>query len=215
MKVIGINGSPRANGNTAVALGEMAKVFAAEGRAQGIDGGIEMEIIHVGGKLIRGCMACGACGRNKNEQCIMNDDPVNEAIRKIKSADAVVLGSPVHYAGIGGTMKCFCDRVFYVAASNGGMFVGKPGASVVAVRRTGGSMAWQGLNYYLTISGMPIAGSTYWSIVHGALAGEASQDAEGLQTARNAAKSIVWMLRAMHSAGLPEFDNDARTNFIR
>lgn len=210
MKVIGINGSPRAAGNTALALKEMAGVFASQG--------IEMEIVHIGGRLVRGCQGCGACSRNKNERCIVGDDPVNEAIQKMKDADAIVLGSPVHYANIGGTMKSFCDRVFYVAAANGGLFEGKPGASVVAVRRSGGSTAWQALNYYLTISNMPVAGSTYWSIVHGALPGEAAQDAEGLQTARNAAKNIAWMLAQKSAAGdiaAPEYDSGARTNFIR
>ncbi|MDR2912652.1 MAG: flavodoxin family protein [Alistipes sp.] len=213
MKVIGINGSPRAKGNTALALEEMSKELQSAG--------VEMEILHIGNRAIRGCQACGACGRNKNERCIIADDPVNDAIQKMKSADAIILGSPVHYAGIGGTMKSFCDRAFYVAAANGGLFAGKVGASLVAVRRSGGSVAWQGLNYYLTISNMSVAGSTYWSIVHGAAPGEAADDLEGLQTVRNAAKNIVWHLRqraASESAGgvpTPEFDRGARTNFIR
>ncbi len=203
MKVIGINGSPRAEGNTTLALREMASELKAAG--------IEMEILHIGDKPIRGCMACGACGRNKDERCIITNDPVNDAIQKMKDADAIVLGSPVHYANIGGTMKCFCDRVFYVTASNGGLFAGKVGASVVAVRRSGGSAAWQALNYYLTISNIAIAGSTYWSVVHGALPGEAAQDLEGLQTVRNAAKNIARMLGAETS----DYDRGARTNFIR
>ncbi|MDR2893896.1 MAG: flavodoxin family protein [Alistipes sp.] len=229
MKVIGINGSPRANGNTALALGEMAREFAAINAANPTDEPIEMEILHIGSRLIRGCMACGACGRNKDERCAAgvsgasggaSGDPVNEAIQKMKAADAIVLGSPVHYAGIGGTMKSFCDRVFYTVASNGGLFAGKVGASVVAVRRTGGSAAWQGLNYYLAISQMAIAGSSYWSVVHGAAPGEAAEDLEGLQTVRNAAKNIAWMLRARAAADnaavpRPEYDRGARTNFIR
>ena len=208
-KVIGINGSPRAEGNTALALKEMARELAAAG--------IEMEIVHVGDKLIRGCMACGSCGKNKNERCIVSGDPVNEVIQKMKDADAIVLGSPVHYAGIGGTMKSFCDRAFYVAGANGGLFSGKVGASVVAVRRTGGSVAWQGLNFYLTISQMALAGSSYWSIVHGALPGEAAEDLEGMQTVRNAAKNIAWMLQSREAEGVaqPEYERGARTNFIR
>ena len=218
MKVIAINGSPRADGNTALALKEMAREFAAAGEAAGIPGGIEMEILHIGGRLIRGCQACGACGRGKNERCIIGDDPVNEAIQKMKAADAIILGSPVHFAGIGGTMKSFCDRVFYVAGANGGLFAGKVGASIVAVRRSGGSAAWQGLNYYLTIANMAIAGASYWSVVHGALPGEAAEDAEGMQTVRNAAKNIAWMLAQKASAPdvpAPEYDRGARTNFIR
>lgn len=210
MKVIGINGSPRAEGNTALALGEMAREFAAAG--------IEMEILHIGNRMVRGCQACGACSRNKDERCIIANDPVNEAIQKMKEADAIVLGSPVHYAGIGGAMKCFCDRVFYVAQSNGGLFAGKSGASVVAVRRTGGSAAWQGLNFYLSISNMILAGSSYWSIVHGAMPGEAQADVEGLQTVRNAAKNIAWLLSqraAANGVAAPKYDHGARTNFIR
>jgi multimeric flavodoxin WrbA len=210
MKVVAINGSPRAEGNTALALKEMATELMAAG--------IEMEIIHVGDKLIRGCMACGACKRNQNERCTIAGDPVNEAIQKMKAADAIILGSPVHYAGIGGTMKSFCDRAFYVAGNNSGLFAGKIGASVVAVRRTGGSVAWQGLNFYLTISQMALAGSSYWSIVHGALPGEAAEDLEGMQTVRNAAKNIAWLLRSKEATSEitpPEYDGGARTNFIR
>ncbi len=210
MKVIAINGSPRANGNTALALREMAAELEKSG--------VHTEIIHIGGQLIRGCQACGACGRNKNEQCIVSGDAVNETIQRIKAADGVILGSPVHYANIGETMKSFCDRLFYVAASNGGLFAGKVGAAVVAVRRSGGSFAWQGLNYYLTISNMAIAGSTYWSIVHGALPGEAAEDAEGVQTVRNAAKNIAHLLRQKAEAKEvtpPEYHRGARTNFVR
>ncbi len=203
MKIIGINGSPRADGNTALALREMAGEMAAAGA--------EMEIIHVGGRLIRGCQACGACGRNKDRRCIVTGDGVNEAIEKMAKADGIVLGSPVHFAGIGGTMKSFCDRAFYVAGANGGLFTGKVGAAVVAVRRSGGTAAWAGLNYYLTIANMAIAGSTYWSVVHGGAAGEAEGDEEGLQAVRNAAKSIVALL----GGPAPEYDRGARTSFIR
>ena len=208
MKVIGINGSPRAEGNTALALREMAKELQTAG--------IEMEIIQVGNKPVRGCLACGTCARKKDEKCVMTDDIVNEMIQKLKGADAIVLGSPVYYAGIAGTMKSFCDRVFYVGSANGGLFDSKVGAALVAVRRSGGSAAWAGLNYYLTISKMAVAGSSYWNIVHGALAGEAEADAEGLQTVRNTAKNIAWLLRMKESgAEPPVYDTGNRTNFIR
>jgi multimeric flavodoxin WrbA len=212
MKVIAINGSPRREGNTALALAEMGGIFSGAG--------IEMEILHVGDKLIRGCMACGACGRNKNERCAFGSegDPVNGAIAKMKAADGIILGSPVHFAGIGGAMKSFCDRVFYVAGANGGLFAGKVGTSVVAVRRTGGSATWGGLNYYLALSNMSIAGSSYWGVVHGALPGEAAADAEGIQTVRNAARNMARMMadKAASSASAPpEFERGARTNFIR
>lgn len=220
MKAILINGSPRAEGNTFLALHEMARELAAAGEAMGIPGGIETEILHIGGKLVRGCQACGTCQRNKNERCVISTagDPVNDAVQKMKAADAIVLGSPVHYAGIAGTMKSFCDRAFYVAGANGGLFAGKVGASVVAVRRTGGSAAWQGLNFYLTISQMSLAGSSYWGIVHGALPGEAAADAEGMQTVRNSARNIAWLLAqraASPQVPAPEYERGARTNFIR
>jgi multimeric flavodoxin WrbA len=210
MKVIGINGSPRAEGNTATVLKEMAAELAREG--------IEMEILQVGNRLVRGCQACAACTRNKNERCIVTDDIVNEAVQKMKAADGIVLGSPVYFAGIGGTMKCFCDRVFYVSNTNGGLFAGKVGASVVAVRRSGGSATWQGLNFYLAISKMTLAGSSYWNIVHGTNPGEAALDGEGMQTVRNTAKNMAWLLRQKNSSGeatLPEYDRGTQTNFIR
>jgi multimeric flavodoxin WrbA len=210
MKVIGINGSPRAEGNTATVLKEMAAEFAREG--------IEMEILQIGNRLVRGCQACATCTRNQNERCIIGDDIVNEAVQKMKAADGIVLGSPVYFAGIGGTMKCFCDRVFYVSNTNGGLFAGKVGASVVAVRRSGGSATWQGLNFYLSISKMTLAGSSYWNIVHGTNPGEAALDGEGMQTVRNTAKNMAWLLKQKSSAGetsLPEYDRGTQTNFIR
>ena len=129
MKVIAINGSPKTNGNTHTALALVGEQLQKEG--------IEFEIIQVGNKLIRGCMACGACAKNLNEKCIY-DDEVNACLQKLKTADGILLGAPVHYAGIAGTMKSFLDRLFYVAGVNGGLFRHKVGASVVAVRRSGG-----------------------------------------------------------------------------
>lgn len=208
MKVIAINGSPRPEGNTALALREMADELHTAG--------VETDIIQVGNKPIRGCLACGTCYRTKNERCVMNDDIVNDTIQKIKGYDGIVLASPVFYAGIAGTMKSFCDRVFYVSGANGGMFDGKAGAALAVCRRSGGSAAYAGLNYYLQISKMLIAGSSYWNIVHGALAGEAEGDAEGLQTVRNTAKNMAWLLRMKGSeAEPPVYDKGERTNFIK
>lgn len=210
MKVIAINGSPRKEGNTALALDTMAETLKAEG--------IEMEVVHVGNQAIRGCLGCGTCARRKDEQCVIKDDALNTIIQQMKTADAIVLGSPVYYAGIAGTMKCFCDRAFYVASANGGWFDGKVGTAVVSARRGGTSSTFAGLNYYLTISKMLVAGSSYWNNVHGGLAGEAEADEEGLQTVRNAARNIAWMLK-LKEAGkdipMPEYDKGARTNFIR
>jgi multimeric flavodoxin WrbA len=210
MKVVAINGSPRKEGNTALALGAMAEVLHAEG--------IETEIIHIGGQSIHGCVGCGTCARKKNGQCVFTGDPLNETVQKMKAADGIILGSPVYYAGIAGTMKCFCDRAFYVASANGGWFSGKVGTAVVSARRSGTTPTFAGLNYYLTIANMFVAGSGYWNNVHGAGAGEAAQDGEGMQTVRNAARNMAWFLK-MREAGrdvpTPEYDYGARTNFIR
>lgn len=210
MKVIAINGSPRKEGNTALALDAMAEVLKAEG--------IDTEVIHVGNQAIRGCLGCGTCARKKDEQCVIKDDAVNGIIQQLKSADGIILGTPVYYAGIAGTMKCFCDRAFYVASANGGLFDSKVGTAVVSARRSGTTPTFAGLNYYLQISKMLIAGSSYWNNVHGGLAGEAGADAEGLQTVRNAARNMAWLLK-LKAAGrdvpAPEYDKGERTSFIR
>ena len=184
MKVICINGSPHKEGNTYLALKTVAETLSAEG--------IETEIIHIGNQIIRGCLGCGACARNKNEKCI-TDDVVNRLIPVLKEADGIVLGSPVYYANIAGTMKCFCDRLFYVA-----------------------SATFAELNYFLHLGQMIIPGSSYWNSVHGAKPLEAEGDAEGLQTMRNLARNIAWLLRLKASGEpMPQFETSARTNFIR
>jgi multimeric flavodoxin WrbA len=188
----------------------MAEILQAEG--------IEVEIVHIGNQAIHGCVGCGTCGRKKNGQCVITGDALNETVQKMSAADGIILGSPVYYAGIAGTMKCFCDRAFYVASANGGLFNGKVGTAVVSARRSGTTPTFAGLNYYLTIANMFVAGSGYWNNVHGAGAGEAAEDAEGLQTVRNAARNMAWFLK-MRAAGrdvpAPEYDRGARTNFIR
>lgn len=210
MKVIALNGSPKPNGNTHVALtlvgGELQQA------------GIEFEIIHIGNKLIRGCLACGSCAKTQNEQCIVNDE-VNECLQKLKMADGILLGSPVHYSGIGGTMKSFLDRLFYVAGVNGGLFRHKVGASIVALRRSGGSSTLDGLNHYINYAEMIIPGSNYWNIVHGREPGEMLQDHEGRQIMRVLGKNMAWLLKVM-AAGkvqVPEVQREDKivTNFIR
>ncbi len=209
MKIIGINGSPHKNGNTYLALKTIADTLEKEG--------IEMEIIHIGNDIIRGCIGCGACARNKNERCI-TDDAVNRLIPILKQADGMVLGSPVYYANIAGTMKCFCDRLFYVASANGALFRGKIGAGVVAARRGGASATFSSLNYFLHLGQLIMPGSTYWNSVHGAKPLEAADDEEGLQTMRNLARNMAWLLKlkaAGHEIPEPETETAARTNFIR
>lgn len=206
MKVLLINGSPKAKGNTAFALEQMAEVFA--------ELGIETETIHVGNKLIRGCQGCGAC--YKLGKCVFNDDIVNETAQKLAEADGMVVGSPVYYASPNGTLISFLDRLFY---SNHADLRMKVGASIVCARRGGNTAAMDVLNKYFTISQMPVASSSYWNIIHGAKPGEAAQDAEGIRTMRNLAKNMAYMMKAFaavkNTVELPEPEPKAFTNFIR
>ena len=206
MKVLLINGSPKANGNTAFALNQMADIFNAEG--------IETEIIQVGNQLIRGCTACGSC--HKLGKCVY-DDLVNETADKLKSADGMVLGSPVYYASPNGTLISFLDRLFFSSGSVDKRM--KVGATVLVARRGGCSAAMDVLNKYFTISQMPVASSTYWNMIHGSKPGEAAQDAEGIRTVRNLAKNMAFLMRAVSLEkdlnGLPEPEKFAFTNFIR
>jgi len=205
MKVLLINGSPRAKGNTAFALSTMAEVFAAEG--------IETEIIQVGHLNLRGCVACGSCG--KTGKCVV-DDIVNEVAEKFKNAEGLVLGSPVYYATANGTLISFLDRLFYSAGFDKRM---KVGTSIAVARRGGCSATFDLLNKYFTISGMPVASSTYWNSVHGAKPGDAAEDGEGLVTMRNLAKNMAFLMKSIalgkEKFGLPQPEERIFTNFIR
>ena len=205
MKVLLINGSPKANGNTALALEEMVKVFAEEG--------VETEIIHVGNKDIRGCVACTSC--YKTGKCVV-DDMVNECAKKFEECDGMVVASPVYYASPNGTLVSFLDRLFYSCHCDKRM---KVGASVAVARRGGCSATFDMLNKYFTISGMPVASSQYWNSVHGAAPGQAAEDAEGLQTMRTLAKNMTFLMKSIalgkEQFGLPQKEAPQRTNFIR
>ena len=205
MKVLLINGSPKVKGNTALALENMAQVFAEQG--------IEAEIIQVGNQPVRGCIACNGCG--KTGKCVF-DDVVNEVGAKLESADGIVVGSPVYYASANATLIAFLDRLFYSTHVNLRM---KVGASVVIARRGGCSATFDELNKYFTISGMPIASSHYWNSVHGGAPGEAAEDAEGIATVRNLAKNMAILMKSIalgkETFGLPEYDKRAFTSFIR
>ena len=190
MKVIAINGSPNQKGNTWFALKTVGEVLVSEG--------IDFEIIHVGHQSIHGCLACKKCRENKDNNCSIRNDNFNQHLHKIKEADGLILGSPVYYSGIAGTMKCFLDRLFYVSGSNGNWMRHKVGASVVALRRSGGSTAWNGLNHYLTISEMTVASSNYWNIIHGAKEGDAEQDTEGIQIMHVLGENMAWLLKSKH-----------------
>lgn len=207
MKVLLINGSPKAKGCTYTALTEIAKELEKEN--------IETEIFHVGNKPIRGCIACGGCSKTDGK-CVFNDDTVNLALEKAKEADGFIFGSPVHYAAASGAITSFLDRFFY--AGNG--FQYKPGAAIVSCRRGGATSAFEQLNKYFTISNMPIVSSQYWNMVHGNTPEEVKQDLEGMQTMRTLGKNMAWLLKSIQAgkeAGvqLPEKEPRAVTNFIR
>ena len=205
MKVLLLNGSPKPNGNTAHALREMADVFAQEG--------IEAEIIQIGNLDIRGCIACGSCGRNG--KCVF-DDAVNAIAPKFEAADGLVIGSPVYYASANATLMAFMQRLFYSSHFDKTM---KVGASITIARRGGCSATYDEMNKYFGISGMPIASSQYWNSVHGGAPGQALEDAEGLQTMRTLARNMAFLMKSIALGkaefGLPEKEPRQSTNFIR
>ena len=205
MKVLMLNGSPRPEGNTFAALREMEQIFQAEG--------VETEIIQVGARDIRGCVACGVCA--KLGRCLF-DDIVNELAPKFETCDGLVAGSPVYYASANATLVALLTRLFYSTPFDKTM---KAGASVVVARRGGLSATFDELNKFFTISGMPVASSQYWNSVHGRLPGEAAQDAEGLQTMRALARNMAFLMKSIalgkEKYGLPEKEPRQATNFIR
>lgn len=205
MKVLMINGSPHAKGNTYTALHEMEKIFS--------ENGVETEILHIGNQAVRGCIACYSCA--KNGRCVF-DDIVNETASKFEACDGLVIGSPVYYASANATLIAFLDRLFYSTHFDKTM---KVGASVVAARRGGLSATFDELNKFFTITGMPIASSQYWNSIHGREPGEAQQDAEGLQTMRTLARNMTFLMKSIalgkETYGLPEKEPFQRTNFVR
>ena len=205
MKVLLINGSPHADGNTAYALREMERIFAEQG--------IEAELIHIGNKAIRGCIACNKCA--ELGKCVF-DDAVNEVAAKFALADGIVVAGPVYYASANGTLVSLMDRLFYSSPFDKTM---KVGATVAVCRRGGASATFDQINKYFTISGMPVASSQYWNSVHGRAPGEAAQDAEGLQTLRVLARNMSFLIKSIalgrEKYGLPEKEAHAWTHFIR
>lgn len=205
MKVLILNGSPKPEGNTACAIGEMVKVFDAEG--------IMTEIIQIGNKAIRGCVSCGSCA--KTGKCVF-DDEVNAIAPKFEDSDGLVIASPVYYASANATLVACLDRLFYSSHFDKTM---KVGASVVVARRGGCSATYDELNKYFTISGMPVASSQYWNSVHGNAPGQAAEDAEGLQTMRTLARNMSFLMKSIalgrEKYGLPEKEDHVWTHFIR
>lgn len=204
MKVLMLNGSPRKDGNTSIALREMALLFAQEG--------IECETIQVGQKDVRGCIACNQCA--KTGKCVF-DDIVNEVALKFREADGLVVASPVYYASANPTLVALLNRLFHSTRFDKTM---KVGASVVCARRGGCSATFDELNKYFTISGMPVASSQYWNSVHGRTPGEAEGDGEGRQTMRTLARNMAFLMKSIalgkEQFGLPEKEERISTNFM-
>ena len=205
MKVLLINGSPKSDGNTSIAIDEMVKTFHEEG--------VETEVIQVGNKVIRGCIGCGKC--YEKGSCVF-DDIVNETAPKLEAADGLVIATPVYYASANGTLVSFLDRLFYSANYDMTM---KVGASVAVCRRGGSSATFDELNKYFTIKSMPVASSQYWNSVHGRTPGEAARDEEGLQTLRVLARNMSFLMKSIalgkEKYGLPEEEEWTPTHFIR
>lgn len=205
MKVLILNGSPKSAGNTAIAIEEMRKVFAEEG--------VETEIVQVGNKDVRGCIACGRCG--ELVRCVF-DDVVNEIAEKFEKADGLVVASPVYYASANATLIAVLDRLFYSSHFDKTM---KVGASVVCARRGGCSATFDELNKYFMISSMPVASSQYWNSIHGRTPGEADEDEEGKQTMRVLAGNMTFLMKSIalgrEKYGLPKTEPRVATHFIR
>ena len=204
-KVLIINGSPRVNGNTSIAVREMEKVFKEKG--------VEVTIVQIGNKDIRGCIACGHC--YETGKCVFND-AVNELAPLFEEADGLVIASPVYYASANATLIACLDRLFYSTHFDKSM---KVGASVVCARRGGCSATFDELNKYFTISNMPIASSQYWNSIHGRVQGEAEMDEEGKQTMRTLARNMTFLIKSIELGkkefGLPEKEKRVATNFIK
>ena len=205
MKVLMINGSPHQKGNTAIALGEIAKQLEKNG--------IDSETVWIGNKAVRGCIACGHCAR-KPGKCVFDDDICNRISEKFADADALIVGSPVYYGQPNGAVLSVIQRAFY---SNGASISGKPAAAVAVCRRGGATASYEALNMPFQMMNMPIVTSQYWNIVYGGAPGQASLDTEGLQTMRTLANNMAWLLKATEGKPAPGRSGEPweAMNFIR
>lgn len=204
MKVLLINGSARRNGNTFLALNEIANQLQCEG--------IDSEIVQIGAKPIRGCIACGKCKANGNNRCVFDDDICNLVSEKMADCDALVVGSPVYYGQPNGAVLSLVQRMFYSA---GAYFNGKPAAAVAICRRGGATAAFQTLNMPFQMMNMPVIGSQYWNIAYGREEGQVTQDTEGMQTMRTLALNMAYILKATENKPKPEYEPWQPMNFIR
>lgn len=191
MKVIGINGSPRPNGNTSIIIKEIFKELEKSN--------IETELVQLGGNAIRGCTACGMCFNNKNGRCAMQGDVINDILEKAAHADGIILGSPVYFADVTPEIKAFIERAGMVASANGNLFKHKIGASVVAVRRGGAVQAFDTMNHFLHYMQMYLVGASYWNMVFGKEIGEVEKDAEGMENMRVLGENMAWLLKKIKS----------------
>ncbi len=204
MKLLLINGSPHKNGNTFLALNEIAQALDKEG--------IASEIVHIGTKPVRGCIACSTCKTKANGKCVFDDDICNEISAKMRDCDGLVVGSPVYYGQPNGTLVSLVQRMLYSA---GAYFNGKPVAAVAVCRRGGATAALQTMTMPFQLLNMPLVTSQYWNIVYGRLEGEAALDAEGLQTMRSLAKNMAYLLKATQDHPKPAYEPRQATHFIR
>ena len=206
MKVLLINGSPHKKGCTYTALREVADELERQG--------IETEIFQLGTAAVRSCTACGQCARTG--RCVFDDDPVNECLDRLRQADGLIVGAPVHYAGPAGAVTALLDRMFY---GKSGFLALKPAAAVVSCRRGGASAAFDRLNKYFTIAQMPVVSSQYWNAVHGNTPEQVRQDLEGMQIMRTLGRNMAWLLKcidyAKEAVPRPEQEERVATNFIR
>ncbi len=187
MQVIAFNASPKPGGNTALLL----KTVLSELEKEKID----TDLIHIGGRAIRGCTACGGCSRTTDSRCSLPDDGINDWIARINEADGMILGSPTYFADVTAEMKAFIDRVGYVSRANGGLLRHKAGAAVIAVRRCGSIHAFDTINHFFLINEMIVPGSSYWNMGIGRNPGEAASDDEGIRTMQTLGRNMAWLLR--------------------
>ena len=211
MKVIAINGSPRKESNTQILLERVCRRLERHG--------VETEIVRIGGKPLRGCLACGKCFENQDRECIIKNDVMNEVIAKMIEADGILLGSPTYFADVSAEMKALIDRAGYVTLANGSLLAGKVGAAVAAVRRAGSQHVINSMHHFFSISQMPIATSSYWNMVYGMRPGEVEHDVEGMQTMDNLGENMAWLMKSI-DAGKgtvppPDIDRSQQMNFIR
>jgi multimeric flavodoxin WrbA len=191
MKVVGFNGSPRRDGNTAILIQTVFAELEKEG--------IETELVQFSGQTLRGCTACYACKKNQNKQCVIQDDVVNDAIQKMCEADGILIGSPCYFSDINAETKAFIDRVGMVTRTNGNLLKRKVGAAIIAARRSGQNHAFDSINHLFLVGEMIIAGSNYWNTGIGREIGEVNQDEEGITTMRVLGQNMAWLLKRLQS----------------